>query len=147
MAAEHKEVLTNTGQPDYLAEKAPVTAGRRVLVAEDNEANTLIICTLLESLGIEAATARNGREAVELCEKGGPGGFDAILMDMQMPVMDGCEAARAIRAFESGVPIIAVTANAFAEDVARAREAGMNDHLTKPISLDALMGALAGVWS
>ena len=129
------------------AEKAPVTAGRRVLVAEDNEANTLIICTLLESLGIEAATARNGREAVELCEKGGPGGFDAILMDMQMPVMDGCEAARAIRAFESGVPIIAVTANAFAEDVARAREAGMNDHLTKPISLDALMGALAGVWS
>ena len=146
LAEEHaEEEQPADGQEPQ--KETPSLAGHRVLVVEDNETNTLITCALLDALGIEAATAGNGREALDLYEAAEPGRFDAILMDMQMPVMDGCEAARAIRALDVHVPIIAVTANAFAEDIARAREAGMNDHVTKPISLDALSGALARAWA
>ena len=146
LAEEHaEEEQPADGQESQ--KEAPSLAGHRVLVVEDNETNTLITCALLDALGIEAATAGNGREALDLYEAAEPGRFDAILMDMQMPVMDGCEAARAIRALDARIPIIAVTANAFAEDIARAREAGMSDHVTKPISLDALSGALARAWA
>ena len=146
LAEEHAEEEQPADEQGPQKE-APSLAGHRVLVVEDNETNTLITCALLDALGIEAATAGNGREALDLYEAAEPGRFDAILMDMQMPVMDGCEAARAIRALDARIPIIAVTANAFAEDIARAREAGMNDHVTKPISLDALSGALARAWA
>lgn len=146
LAEEHAEEEQPADEQGPQKE-APSLAGHRVLVVEDNETNTLITCALLDALGIEAATAGNGREALDLYEAAEPGRFDAILMDMQMPVMDGCEAARAIRALDARIPIIAVTANAFAEDIARAREAGMSDHVTKPISLDALSGALARAWA
>ena len=146
LAEEHAEEEQPSDEQGPQKE-APSLAGHRVLVVEDNETNTLITCALLDALGIEAATAGNGREALDLYEAAEPGRFDAILMDMQMPVMDGCEAARAIRALDARIPIIAVTANAFAEDIARAREAGMSDHVTKPISLDALSGALARAWA
>ena len=147
LAEEHAEAPQQPADGKESQKDAPSLAGHRVLVVEDNETNTLITCALLEALGIEAATAGNGREALDLYEAAEPGRFDAILMDMQMPVMDGCEAARAIRALDPRIPIIAVTANAFAEDIARAREAGMSDHVTKPISLDALSGALARAWA
>ena len=129
-----------------VAPAATATEPLHVLVAEDNEANTLIVCALLEALGADAVTTANGQEALEAFSSSPEGAFDAILMDMQMPVMDGCEATRAIRALDrpdaAAVPIIAVTANVFAEDLSRAREAGMDDHVTKPIDLGSLAQAL-----
>lgn len=120
--------------------------GFTVLVAEDNEINMEIAVEILRERGIEVIQAWDGAEAVEEFEKSEPGAVDAILMDMQMPVMDGCEAARTIRALnrpDAGtVPIIAVTANAFAEDVAMTTEAGMNAHISKPIDFDVLYSTL-----
>ena len=125
----------------------PLATGRRILVAEDNEANTLIVLALLESLGAEVTAVANGREAVEAVRSSGRDAFDAVLMDMQMPVMDGCEAAREIVRLAPDLPVIAVTANAFAEDISRARGAGMSDYVTKPVSLESLSQALARAWS
>ena len=94
-------------------------------------------------------TAGNGREAVERFLASAPGHYDLILMDIQMPVMDGYAAARAIRAAERAdaakVPIYAMTANTFAEDVAKAREAGMDGHIAKPIDINALMQVLRSI--
>ena len=111
--------------------------GRTILVAEDNELNREIISEILQQCSARVLTAVNGQEAVQVFASQPPYSVDAILMDMQMPVMDGCQAANAIRALNredaGGVPIIAVTANAFAEDIARTTQAGMNDHVSKPI--------------
>ena len=126
-------------------EDAPF-AHRRVLVADDNATNALIVTSLLESLGVEVEAASNGQEAVDLFTAGGAGRYDAILMDMQMPVMDGCEAARRIRALGADVPIIAVTANVFAEDISQAKDAGMDGYVTKPVSLASLAQALEQAW-
>lgn len=121
-------------------------AGRRVLVAEDNETNAIIDRALLGSLGIEVEVVPDGKEALECFSATEPGTFDAILMDMQMPVMDGCEATRRIRALEradaSLIPIIALTASAFEDDQDRARRAGMDGLVTKPIDVAALSRAL-----
>ena len=110
---------------------------RRILVAEDNEINREILTELLRQLGANVLTAVNGQEAVQVFLAAPLFSIDAILMDMQMPVMDGCEAAAAIRSLgradAAGVPIVAVTANVFAEDIARTTQAGMNDHISKPI--------------
>ena len=115
---------------------------RRILVAEDNELNREIICALLGQLGVQIVTAVNGGEAVKAFQVSALDSIDAILMDMQMPEMDGCQAADAIRhlprADARSVPIIAVTANAFAEDIDRTTKAGMNDHVSKPINLSVL---------
>ncbi len=90
--------------------------------------------------GLDVTQAWNGKEAVELFREMGEGFFDIILMDMQMPVMNGCEAARQIRAMKrpdaATIPIIAVTANAFSEDIAATRNAGMNAHISKPIDFE-----------
>ena len=111
-------------------------------MAEDNELNREIISAMLEQLGAQVLTAVNGVEAVRLFRASPLNSIDAILMDMQMPEMDGCEAASAIRALSredaDSVPIIAVTANAFAEDISRTTKAGMNDHVSKPIDLAVL---------
>ena len=116
--------------------------GLRVLLAEDNELNREIASEMLETLGVIVTQAVDGQEAVERFEESTPGDFDAILMDMQMPRLDGCGAARAIRALDRAdaktVPIIAVTANAFSEDVAATAAAGMNAHVTKPIDYGQL---------
>lgn len=129
----------------------PSFKGRRVLVAEDNPTNLLIVETLLGALEVEVMSVTDGSQAVDAIEKGAPGAFDAILMDMQMPVMDGCIAARAIRALgradTDAIPIIAVTANAFAEDAAAARSAGMTGYVTKPIDIGALAAALEAAWN
>lgn len=121
--------------------------GTRVLLAEDNPLNQEIVKELLGMYGLEVVCASDGREAVEMFETNPPGTFDLILMDIQMPVLDGYGASKAIR--KSGVsgqrpdaekiPIIALTANAFADDVYRAKQAGMNEHVTKPLEVEHLL--------
>lgn len=120
--------------------------GLHLLLAEDNEINMEIAAELLAAQGVTVTRAWNGAEAVERFREAPAGAFDAVLMDMQMPEMDGCEAARAIRALDrpdaGTVPIIAVTANVFAEDVSATAAAGMNGHISKPIDLAALRETL-----
>lgn len=122
-------------------------SGMRVLLAEDNDLNLEIATTLLADEGVAVTCAANGREAFDTFVERPAGSFDAILMDIMMPVMDGYEAARAIRrsvkADVGSVPIFAMTANAFAEDAQRAHDAGMNGHLTKPIDMEKVRQALA----
>ena len=109
--------------------------GSRLLLVEDNAINREIVLGLLEGSGLDILIARDGREAVEQYRQRRP---DLILMDVQMPEMDGFEASRQIRALDAQVPIVALTANAFQEDVARSRAAGMNEHLSKPIETEQL---------
>ena len=121
--------------------------GTRILLAEDNELNREIVKELLSLCGLEITCAANGREAVELFEENPPGTFGLILMDIQMPVLDGYGATMAIRRMGAdqrrpdgaGIPIIALTANAFADDAYKAKQAGMNEHVTKPLDLDRLL--------
>ena len=138
-------------QPLQAAEKGEQTEpfsleGLRILLAEDNEINMEIAAEMLEAQGITAVRAWNGAEAVDVFQAAEPFAFDAILMDMQMPLMDGCEAARQIRAMDrpdaGAVPIIAVTANAFSEDVSATTAAGMNAHVSKPINAAVLRQTL-----
>ncbi len=114
-------------------------SGMRVLLAEDNEINCEIVEFMLRDGGAEAVTASNGKAAVDAFEASAPGTFDCILMDLMMPVMSGYEAARVIRGLNRAdaktVPIIALSANAFEEDVALAKDAGMNEHLAKPVDV------------
>lgn len=128
------------------AKALPALSGRRVLLAEDNDLNREIAVEILQMMGVVTECAENGREAVGLFEASVPGYFDAILMDIQMPVMDGYEATKAIRHSEHAdaktVPILAMTANAFHEDVVNALAAGMDDHIAKPIDPDHLCKAL-----
>ena len=120
--------------------------GLKVLLAEDNEVNMEISTELLSMNGVEVVQAWNGQEAVDLFAASAPYTFDAILMDMQMPGLDGCGAAKQIRAMgrpDAGtVPIIAVTANAFAEDIAATDAAGMDAHISKPIDFNLLCRTL-----
>ncbi|MFQ9873191.1 MAG: response regulator, partial [Oscillospiraceae bacterium] len=117
--------------------------GKRILVVEDNEINRMIVVSILEELGCELTEAQNGQEALEFFETSSPAFFDLILMDIQMPVMDGYEATRRIRALSRPdahtVPIIAMTANAFSEDIEKALAAGMNDVATKPLDIKLLL--------
>ena len=127
-------------------EAAAALADKRVLLAEDNDLNAEIARYLLEELGMQVTHVPDGEQAVEAF-LAHPGDFDVILMDIMMPVMDGYEATRAIRrqGGEAGkaIPILAVTANSFAEDTQSSREAGMNGHVSKPIQPEALKAALA----
>ena len=117
--------------------------GLHILLAEDNELNMEIAEFLLQNEGADVTKAWNGQEAVELFRKSGPGGFDVILMDIMMPVMNGYEATKMIRSLDredaKEIPIIAMTANAFTEDRIRAKEAGMNEHVAKPVDVELLM--------
>ena len=120
--------------------------GRRILIAEDVEENAEILADLLELEDMESDRAENGEVAVRMFAEQPEEWYDAILMDLRMPVMDGLEAAAAIRAMEredaKRIPIIALTANAFDEDVQRSLQAGMNAHLSKPIDSDHLLRVL-----
>ena len=126
---------------DDLDEKKDVK-GLHVLIVEDNDLNLEITNFMLESAGVITAQAKDGKEAVEAFAASEEGEYDAILMDIMMPVMDGLEATRKIRAMTredaKTIPIIAMTANAFAEDKVKTKEAGMNHHLTKPVDLEIL---------
>ena len=121
--------------------------GMRILLAEDNELNMEIAEFLLTNAGAEIIKASNGKEAVEAFEKSGVGEINVILMDIMMPVMDGLEATREIstmnRSDASAVAIIAMTANAFAEDKSKALKAGMDEYLTKPLESEKLIRALS----
>ena len=144
-----EEVLEGVSAEDRGAEgeaEFPDLTGRRILLAEDNLINREIAVEILGMTGAAIDTAEDGAEAVRLYESAEPGTYTVILMDVQMPVMNGYEATGRIRS--SGredaerVPIYAMTANTFAEDVARARDAGMNGHIAKPIDINALMQVL-----
>ena len=115
--------------------------GKRILVAEDNAINQLIMQELMAPSGADIVMANNGQEAVEAARAQS---FDLIFMDMQMPVMGGLEATRRIRAFadEKTLPIVAVTANAMKEDKDKGFASGMNDYLTKPVEPEHLMDIL-----
>ncbi len=124
------------------SERERVLEGLNLLVAEDNEINAEILTELLDIEGAFCEIMGNGQEALKRFEKAEPGEFDAILMDVQMPVMNGYDATRAIRASNhkdaQHIPIIAMTANAFTEDVKDALDAGMNAHIAKPIDMELL---------
>ena len=126
-------------------------AGMRVLLVEDNELNCEIVEFMLKEAGVEVVTAHDGKAAVDAFAASPPGTFDCVLMDLMMPVMSGYEAARVIRGLDRSdaelVPIIALSANAFDEDVAMAKDAGMNEHLAKPVDIRKMfkvMGRLRG---
>ena len=135
--------------PDQPAVPGPVEdlEGKRVLVVEDNALNREIAEELLSARGMQVEDAEDGQEAVEKFQASPEGYYDLILMDLQMPRMDGCTAAQTIRGENrtdaASVVIIAMTANAFSEDVLRCRQAGMDDHLSKPIQLDRMYTCIA----
>ena len=114
-----------------------------ILLAEDNELNMEIAEFMLQNEGADVTKAWNGQEAVEVFKKSEPGEFDVILMDIMMPVMNGYEATKMIRSLDredaKAIPIIAMTANAFTEDRLRAKEAGMDDHVAKPVDVNLLI--------
>ena len=125
-------------------EDKPTLAGLHLLLAEDNELNSEIAVTLLEAEGAKVTAVTNGREAVDAMQHAAPHTYDAVLMDVMMPEMNGLEATRCIRAFEGvgpdeGTPIIAMTANVFADDVRACLESGMNSHVGKPLDMRILM--------
>ena len=123
--------------------------GKRILLAEDNALNAEIAITILEEAGFEVEHAEDGIICVDMMEKADAGYYDLILMDIQMPNMDGYKATKTIRKFsdpiKAGITIVAMTANAFEEDKKNAYEAGMNWHIAKPIKVDALMSALTEI--
>ena len=123
--------------------------GRRVLLVEDNAINRAIARSFLESAGCEVEDAYNGAQALDKLCAHVPDHFDLVLMDLQMPVMDGYEAARRIRALHdpqlSAISIVTMTANALAQDLERERVCGVSRHLSKPIGLTALHAALCEV--
>ncbi len=121
-------------------------AGTKALLVEDNEINMEIAVELLTMAGVEVESAENGAVAVSMVQERPPGYYDVILMDLQMPVMDGYEAARTIRSLgredASRIPIIALSANAFQENISKAQDVGMNGHVMKPFNLDKVLAAL-----
>ena len=137
---------TEAAEPEQQQTDLAVLQGRRVLLAEDNELNMEIAEFFLEDMGAETMQAWNGKEAVEAFRNSAPGEIGVILMDIMMPVMDGLEAVQRIRALDrpdaKTVPIIAMTANAFSEDVERSRKAGMTEHLSKPLNAETLKKAI-----
>lgn len=130
------------GSPTVKAQQECIYCGRRLLLVEDNELNREIAVELLAATGAEIETAENGKIAVEKVKSSPPDYYRLIFMDVRMPVMDGCTAAAAIRNLERNdtktLPIVAMTANAFTDDRQRTKEAGMNDHLEKPIDIERL---------
>ena len=140
---------TQTEAQDILPGKNADFRGRHILLVEDNELNREIAVAILHEYGFLVDTAENGAVAVEKIRTSDPGRYDLVLMDVQMPVMDGCTATRRIRALKdparAAVPIVAMTANVFEEDRKRAFDCGMNGFLSKPIVIEELIDALRGI--
>ncbi|RLA79930.1 MAG: hypothetical protein DRG78_11940, partial [Epsilonproteobacteria bacterium] len=122
-----------------LKDDIKLLAGSKILLVEDNGTNQEIILGLLENSGIDIGIANNGKEGVEKFIKDD---YELILMDIQMPIMDGYEATKLIREIDSTIPIVALTANAMKEDIQRTQKAGMNEHLNKPIDVEKLYATL-----
>jgi len=144
---------TNYQPPTTNYQLSTTNSSPRVLLVEDNDINREIASTLLAQLDFLVDQAENGKIAIEKFERNGPGFYDAIIMDVHMPIMDGYTAAKAIRAMEREypgarrVPIVALSANAFESDVKEARAAGMDAHVAKPIRIAALLETLKGLMS
>ncbi len=141
----------SAGKAEKTTEEAEVSIkGVRILLVEDNELNMEISEFIVAEKGAVVTKAWNGKEAVETFAKAPEGAFDVILMDVMMPVMDGCKAAKEIRALPrkdaKTIPIIAMTANAFTDDKIRTREAGMNEHLSKPLAPDLVVKTITKFW-
>ena len=120
--------------------------GKRILIAEDNALNAEIILTILKDYGLEAELASDGDIVIDMLKRNPEDYYDMILMDIQMPHMDGYEATKVIRGFEderAKIPVVAMTANAFEEDRKAAFEAGMNGHVAKPIEIAQLLETMA----
>ena len=136
--------------PKNKEQKTDLT-GKRILLAEDVPINAEIMLMILKGKQIEAELAENGKIAVDMFSSHEEGYYDAILMDMRMPEMDGLEATRTIRAMDRedarSIPIIALTANAFDEDVQRSMQAGLNAHLSKPVEPESLFSTLESLIS
>ena len=148
-AAVMEEFKSALKRKDILGKKQRAKAdlsGRHILLAEDMDVNAEIMVMVLQMREMAADRASNGKQALELFSSHPEGYYDAILMDMRMPEMDGLEATRAIRAMDRSdakiIPIIALTANAFDEDVQRSMQAGLNAHLSKPVQPDTLFETL-----
>ena len=148
--SEKTEDIENKGDIEKDLSKEQITQvllGKRILIAEDVDQNAEIIEDLLDIEDIKSVRARNGEEAVKIFSKSEKGLYSAILMDVRMPVMDGLQATREIRALDhpdaKSIPIIAMTANVFDEDVERSLEAGMDTHLSKPVEPDVLYETMA----
>jgi CheY-like chemotaxis protein len=133
-----------SAQPEAVAQAEERLAGLRLLAAEDIAVNRLILEDLLTHEGAQVVFAENGQQALGRLEEAGLDAFDAVLMDIQMPVMDGYEAARRILARAPGLPIIGLTAHALAEERDKCLAAGMRDHVTKPIDVELLVTAILG---
>ena len=136
------DTVQETQVPPEEEETTSPLSGMKFLCAEDNAINAEILQMLLETKGASCTICSNGQEIVDAFAGVKPGDYDMILMDIQMPVMDGLEAARRIRSSENPlgrvIPILAMTANAFLEDMQKSKEAGMDEHLSKPVDIDAL---------
>lgn len=152
-ACFHVVIPMKASEPELTSPKAEETietvpdwSQKRILVVEDNELNMEITCTFLEETGAALEMAFNGQDALDMFEKSAGGYYDLILMDVQMPIMNGYEATRRIRASQhpdgEKIPIIAMTANAFSEDIYAAKQAGMNEHLSKPVELTKMYRVL-----
>ena len=141
------EIDHNAQKEQQKKEEKPDLSGKSVLLVEDNELNLEIAKMLLEDEKMVVTTAENGKEAVDIVSQSVPGRFDFIFMDIMMPVMDGLEATRQIRTLNrmdtKEIPIIAMTANAFQDDIRECIDAGMNGHIAKPIQVDKLLSMLA----
>lgn len=145
------ERLTENKEVSPQREKSEsVMEGKHILAAEDIELNSEILVELLKMVGATCDMTVNGQEALEQFQNSEPGQYDLILMDIQMPVMNGYDAARAIRActhpMAKLIPIIAMTADAFADDIKRALDAGMDAHVSKPIDLGTLEAAVKDIF-
>ncbi len=147
--ADREELPQEKAQDDSAGAEETDFAGKRVLLVEDNLINMEIAAMILQQKGFTVETAENGKIALEKVASSEPGYYDVILMDIQMPVMDGYTAARSIRSLENralaGIPILAMTANAFPEDVQAALDAGMQAHIAKPVDVNILMKELKAV--
>ena len=151
--SELREVLespfTNLGAEKDAPEESISFEGKKILLVEDNELNQEIAVEILQEAGFVLDVADDGAVAVEKMKSAKPGQYDLILMDIQMPIMDGYEATGQIRGLEdpeiAGIPIIAMTANAFEEDKKAAADAGMNGHIAKPIDVPILLDVLGEI--
>ena len=122
-------------------------SSKRILVVEDNDLNREIAEEILSMTGVEVETAENGKAAGDMVAASEEGYYDLILMDLQMPIMNGHDATRALRAMgrkdTKTIPIVAMTANAFVEDIQQSKASGMNEHMSKPLDIDQLQRMLS----
>ena len=146
------EKVVNSKVEPVLADRRPEKydfSGRRILVVDDVEVNREIVCAFLNSTGVKLENASNGQEAVDMMAASPAGYYDVVLMDVQMPVVDGCEATRRIRALNrqdaKTIVILALTASTFDEDIKQVLEAGMNSHIAKPVEYESILQAIHDV--